>query len=50
MNIQLEFIKGFVLGIDYVEDIEIPDFDVTADLLRISLGIIWINIFMFRNA
>lgn len=50
MNIQLEFIKGFVLGIDYVEDIEIPDFDVTADLLRISLGIVWINIFMFRNA
>tara|TARA_E500000178_G_scaffold343565_1_gene390536 strand:+ start:2863 stop:3015 length:153 start_codon:yes stop_codon:yes gene_type:complete len=50
MNIQLEFIKGFVLGIDYVEDIEIPEFDVTADLLRISLGIVWINIFMFKNA
>ena len=50
MNIQLEFIKGFVLGIDYVEDIEIPDFDVTADLIRISLGIVWINVFMFRNA
>ena len=28
MNIQLEFIKGFVLGIDYVEGIEIPEFDV----------------------
>lgn len=50
MNIQLEFIKGFVLGIDYVEDIEIPDYNTTADLLRISLGILWINIFMFRNA
>lgn len=50
MNIQLEFIKGFVLGVDYVEDIEIPEFDVTADLLRISLGIVWINIFMFKNA
>ena len=50
MNIQLEFIKGFVLGIDYVEDIDIPEFDVTADLLRISLGIVWINIFMFKNA
>lgn len=50
MNIQLEFIKGFVLGIDYVEDIEISEFDVTADLLRISLGIVWINIFMFKNA
>ena len=50
MNIQLEFIKGFVLGIDYVEGIEIPEFDVTADLLRISLGIIWINIFMFKDA
>lgn len=50
MNIQLEFIKGFVLGIDYVEDIEIPEFEVTADLIRISLGIVWINIFMFKNA
>ena len=50
MNIQLDFIKGFVLGIDYVEDIDIPEFDVTADLLRISLGIVWINIFMFKNA
>lgn len=50
MNIQLEFIKGFVLGIDYVEDIEIPEFDVTADLIRISLGIVWINIFMFKDA
>jgi hypothetical protein len=50
MNIQLEFIKGFVLGIDYVEDIDISEFDVTADLIRISLGIVWINIFMFKNA
>lgn len=50
MNIQLEFIKGFVLGIDYVEDIEIPELDTTADLIRISLGIVWINVFMFRNA
>ena len=50
MNIQLEFIKGFVLGIDYVQDIEIPEFDVTADLLRISLGIVWINLFMFKDA
>ena len=50
MNIQLEFIKGFVLGIDYVEDIEIPELDTTADLIRISLGIVWINIFMFKDA
>jgi hypothetical protein len=50
MNIQLEFIKGFVLGIDYVDDIEIPEFDGTAELIRISLGIVWINIFIFRNA
>ena len=50
MNIQLEFIKGFVLGIDYVEDIEIPEFGVSADLLRISLGIVWINLFMFKDA
>lgn len=50
MNIQLEFIKGIVFGIDYVEGIEIPDFDVTADLIRISLGIVWINIFMFKDA
>jgi hypothetical protein len=33
MNIQLEFIKGFVIGIDYVDDIEIPEFDVTVDLI-----------------
>ena len=50
MNVQLEFIKGFLIGIDYVEDIEIPEYDSTAELIRISLGIVWINIFIFRNA
>jgi len=50
MNIQLEFIKGFVLGIDYVDGIEIPEYDSTVELIRISLGIVWINIFIFKNA
>tara|TARA_Y100001963_G_C6771497_1_gene445133 strand:+ start:688 stop:831 length:144 start_codon:yes stop_codon:yes gene_type:complete len=47
MNIQFEWIKGFILGIDYVEDIEILP-DQFADLLRIHLGFFWINIFMIR--
>ena len=47
MSIQFEWIKGFVLGIDYVEDIEILP-DEFADLLRIHLGIFWINIFMIK--
>lgn len=50
MNIQLEFIKGIVFGIDYVDDIEIQELDTTAELIRISLGIVWINIFIFKNA
>ena len=47
MNIQLEFIKGFLLGIDYLEDIHHSDFDngdIIFDLLRISLGIVFIHI------
>jgi len=50
MNIQLEFIKGIVFGVDYVDDIEIQELDTTAELIRISLGIVWINIFIFKNA
>tara|TARA_R100001510_G_C7521096_1_gene116568 strand:- start:231 stop:383 length:153 start_codon:yes stop_codon:yes gene_type:complete len=50
MNIQIEFIKGFMVGIDYVDDIEIPQIDSTAELIRISLGIVWINIFIFKDA
>lgn len=50
MNIQLEFIKGFVIGVDYVDDIEIPEYDNTVELIRVSLGIVWINIFIFKNA
>ena len=49
MNIQFEFIKGFMVGIDYVDDIEIPQIDSTAELIRISLGIFWINIFIFKK-
>jgi hypothetical protein len=47
MNIQIEFIKGFLLGIDYLEDIHHSDFDngdIIFDLLRISLGIFFIHI------
>ena len=50
MNIQFEFIKGFMVGIDYVDDIEIPQINSTAELIRISLGIFWINIFIFKDA
>ena len=47
MNVQLEFIKGFLLGIDYLEDVRYSDFengDITFDLLRISLGFLFIHI------
>lgn len=47
MNMQVEFIRGFVLGIDYLEDVPHSDFengDISFDLLRISLGIIFIHI------
>jgi hypothetical protein len=47
MNIQVEFIRGFVLGIDYLEDVPHSDFengDIFFDLLRISLGFIFIHI------
>ncbi len=47
MTIQFEWIKGFIIGIDYVEDIEILP-DEFADLLRIHLGMLWINIFFIR--
>lgn len=50
MSVQIEFIKGFVIGIDYVNDIEIPEVQQTAELIRISLGIIWINFFIFNDA
>lgn len=45
--IQFEFIKGFQLGMDYLEDIHYSDFDngdVVFDLLRISLGVVFIHI------
>ncbi len=47
MNIQVEFIKGFLFGIDYLEEIHHSDFengDIVFDLLRISLGIVFIHI------
>lgn len=47
MNIQIEFIKGFLLGIDYLEGVEHSDLengDIEFDLLRISLGIVFIHI------
>lgn len=49
MNIQFELIKGFLVGIDYLEDIEQESFDhgsVTFDLLRISLGFFFIHIML----
>jgi len=47
MNIQIELIKGFLLGVDYLEDIRHSDFengDIVFDLFRISLGIVFIHI------
>tara|TARA_B100001939_G_C16741944_1_gene530120 strand:+ start:82 stop:297 length:216 start_codon:yes stop_codon:yes gene_type:complete len=47
MNVQFEFIRGFLLGVDYLEGVEHNDFEngnVTFDLLRISLGIVFIHI------
>ena len=46
MNIQFEMIRGFLLGLDYLEDIEQEDVHgvITFDLLRISLGIVFIHI------
>lgn len=49
MNIQFELIKGFVVGIDYLEDIQQEDVNystVTFDLLRISLGFFFIHIML----
>jgi len=49
MNIQFELIKGFVVGIDYLEDIQQEDVNystVTFDLLRISLGLFFIHIML----
>jgi len=48
MNIQFEFIKGFQLGIDYVEDIPIDEHDSKADLIRFSLGFLFMHIFLIR--
>ena len=47
MNVQFEFIRGFLLGVDYLEGVEHNDFEngnITFDLLRISLGIVFIHI------
>lgn len=47
MNIQFEFIKGFIIGIDYLEDVPHSDLengDIEFDLFRISLGIVFIHI------
>jgi len=47
MNIQIEIIKGFVFGIDYMEGVSHSDFEngyIEFDLLRISLGLVFIHI------
>ena len=47
MNVQVEIIKGFLLGVDYLEDVEHTDFEngtILFDLLRISLGVVFIHI------
>lgn len=47
MSIQFEWINGFVLGIDFVKDIEYFPDEFT-DLIRFSLGFFWINVFILR--
>ena len=48
MNVQLEFIKGFLIGIDYVDGIEIPEYETTADLLRVCIGFVFIHFFFIK--
>ena len=46
MKIQIEFIKGFLIGVDYLEDVhhfDLENGDIYFDLLRISLGFIFIH-------
>lgn len=47
MSIQFEWIMGFLLGIDYVEDINVYN-DQYADLIRFSFGLFWINVFILK--
>ena len=50
MQLSFEPIIGFQLGIDYVSDIDTPENNITVDLLRISLGIIFIHIAIIKDA
>ena len=38
MGIDFEWITGFAIGIDYLEDIEVKGFDSTINLVRVQLG------------
>jgi len=49
MNITITPILGFQLGIDYIQDVESED-GFICDLLRISLGVIFIHIVLNVDA
>jgi len=49
MQLSFEPIIGFQLGVDYVQDIETPDENITVDLLRISLGILFVHIAIIKE-
>jgi hypothetical protein len=49
MNVTITPIFGFQLGIDYIQDVESED-GFICDLLRISLGVIFIHIVLNVDA
>lgn len=44
MKVQIEFIKGFCLGVEYIEEIDVYDNGDPIDLIRINLFILCIYI------
>lgn len=50
MRAEYEFIVGFQVGIDYVEGIDTPQEDIKVDLIRISLGFLYVHLFWLRDA
>lgn len=50
MKVEFEFIIGFQVGVDYVEGIDTPDENVKVDLIRVSLGFLYVHLFWLRDA
>jgi len=49
MNVSISPIMGFMVGVDYIEDVEAEDGSVY-NLLRISLGIFFVHIILGSSA